>query len=1213
MTARLRLLLILAALLLALALGVFAVSQSRPVRQRALVWAQAVLAEAVGREVRVEDVTLRPWAGSLVLSRIQVAREKSLADGILFSAETIRARWSWTALLRRQLVLRQITLVRPRLALVAAAAPGLTLADLLPVLFQSQPVRAGGWTLRVRGGSLQDGQMAWAEADGTQGTLEGLEGDLTWQEAPGSVVSTAGTLRALRLHVTRGDTTRQLDRISLELVGTADAVTISAAEFSLADARVRARGGIADLGGAPRVDLGLDIQAPLRAVFLALGTDRPAEGTLAVNGRLQGPWAQAVFRGEGALRFGKDGGSGEPLRFSLAWEGGRLEAETLGGGSWAGGSLRGTLSLVPATGFYRVRASLENTDLAALAGLPVQLWQAQTGLPLPPEARGRVTGDVDLTGRSADLSTLRGRAALRVEGLALAGEAPTGRLEAHLRATSSRLTVETFTLKVSGGEIQGRGGLAFADGKLDLPVRADLRDVAAFGRGFGLPLLSGRATLQGRLVGTREAPRLQARVTWREARIAGHLLDQIEGDVEVAHRTLKTPRLTVRTGRTTAVLRGSLEARGTTPLRRLNPKQDLVLDVQGQVNPARTADIVALLPEDLEVQGAFRASGRVTGTLQALTGEVELGFENFRTWEESWQRGEALLRLRQGAVEITRLSLRRGAEQLTGEIGVGVNGALRGRLTSTVMDLAQVGSLSGSDLAGRATFRLDLQGTLRDTRMLGQATAGAISYKEIPLGPGTATFKVERKAVDVDLTFREGTHRLQASIGPPPNRTFRGDLTLSDAELDLMARAGEIEALRHWQSRGSGRILIQGPAKAPTSGTGEAEFANLRLRMGDEVWESRGPVRASWSGPTVTLRQLRLRSGEREFDLHGTLGEGGQTDLFVTGQLPLVALAGYLPAVRPEAGLAKANLRLRGRQSAPEHQGILEIQRGRLSLSGIPAEFREVQASLDLQGNRTQIREWQAQLAEGRFRGSGEIGRGGGRWDLRLTFQEDEGRAEQLLAGLYRGKGEVTGILSLGGVLTSQGEETTDFWRNLGGDLKLVMRDGRIGRYTVLAKILSLLNVAQLLEFKGPELLSEGMPYQRLTADIKIERGIARTENLVLDSPAMKVNAVGQVNLADDTLDLTVAAKPFQTVDSILTKIPLAGWLLGGKEKSLLVAYYRVTGPLSDPQVTPIPLKSVGRNLFGIFRNLLEIPEALTGPFEDLPPQPAKPEEGKGR
>jgi hypothetical protein len=43
--------------------------------------------------------------------------------------------------------------------------------------------------------------------------------------------------------------------------------------------------------------------------------------------------------------------------------------------------------------------------------------------------------------------------------------------------------------------------------------------------------------------------------------------------------------------------------------------------------------------------------------------------------------------------------------------------------------------------------------------------------------------------------------------------------------------------------------------------------------------------------------------------------------------------------------------------------------------------------------------------------------------------------------------------------------------------------------------------------------------------------------------------------------------------------------------------------------VTPIPFKSVARNIFGIFRNLLDIPEALSGPSEDLPPQPVKPDE----
>ena len=72
---------------------------------------------------------------------------------------------------------------------------------------------------------------------------------------------------------------------------------------------------------------------------------------------------------------------------------------------------------------------------------------------------------------------------------------------------------------------------------------------------------------------------------------------------------------------------------------------------------------------------------------------------------------------------------------------------------------------------------------------------------------------------------------------------------------------------------------------------------------------------------------------------------------------------------------------------------------------------------------------------------------------------------------------------------------------------------------------------------------------------------------------------------------------------------PIAGWLLTGKEQSLVVAYYRVSGSVKDPHVTPIPLKSVGRAVFGIFRNLLEIPEALIGPLEEQPPQPIKSDE----
>jgi hypothetical protein len=160
----------------------------------------------------------------------------------------------------------------------------------------------------------------------------------------------------------------------------------------------------------------------------------------------------------------------------------------------------------------------------------------------------------------------------------------------------------------------------------------------------------------------------------------------------------------------------------------------------------------------------------------------------------------------------------------------------------------------------------------------------------------------------------------------------------------------------------------------------------------------------------------------------------------------------------------------------------------------------------------------------------------------------------------------------------------------------------------IAARILALTNIFQFLDSKSLDLTGGGMPYQRLRADIKIQAGVAKTENLLLESRAMKVTAHGQVNLVDETVDLDVAVKPLQTLDTLVAKIPIAGWLLGGKQQSLLVAYYKVTGPLGDPEIAPQPLQNLGRNLFGIFRRLLEIPESILGPFGELPPQEVKPE-----
>jgi hypothetical protein len=46
----------------------------------------------------------------------------------------------------------------------------------------------------------------------------------------------------------------------------------------------------------------------------------------------------------------------------------------------------------------------------------------------------------------------------------------------------------------------------------------------------------------------------------------------------------------------------------------------------------------------------------------------------------------------------------------------------------------------------------------------------------------------------------------------------------------------------------------------------------------------------------------------------------------------------------------------------------------------------------------------------------------------------------------------------------------------------------------------------------------------------------------------------------------------------------------------VIAAFYRVSGPLSDPTVAPLPVKSMGRNVFGIFKRLLQLPEEVAAP-----------------
>jgi hypothetical protein len=91
---------------------------------------------------------------------------------------------------------------------------------------------------------------------------------------------------------------------------------------------------------------------------------------------------------------------------------------------------------------------------------------------------------------------------------------------------------------------------------------------------------------------------------------------------------------------------------------------------------------------------------------------------------------------------------------------------------------------------------------------------------------------------------------------------------------------------------------------------------------------------------------------------------------------------------------------------------------------------------------------------------------------------------------------------------------------------------------------------------------------------------------------------VGHLNLRQNIIDAKVGVLPLVTVDTLLSKIPLIGYILTGKRKGLLVFYFDVKGPISDPAVSMISVTSVGDAILGIIGRTLTTPIRL---FKKIP------------
>lgn len=244
--------------------------------------------------------------------------------------------------------------------------------------------------------------------------------------------------------------------------------------------------------------------------------------------------------------------------------------------------------------------------------------------------------------------------------------------------------------------------------------------------------------------------------------------------------------------------------------------------------------------------------------------------------------------------------------------------------------------------------------------------------------------------------------------------------------------------------------------------------------------------------------------------------------------------------------------------------------------------------------------------------------------DFDLSFRATGVECEDLLRLTKVQANGVSGEMRFSGVLRGHGRNPHGVYPSLNGKVDLLLDNGRILKTNERAvwKIISLLNLPAVLQGKV-DLEKEGLPYNRISSTMVIQDGMFQTENLIIDSPILKITAAGNYDLPTDQLDLAVAVSPFGSYSQFLKAIPLFGRIIAGDRKGIATAMFTVKGSVEDPEVTYLPVKSFTSGLSGlaqlavdVLTNTLTLPIDLVAPDEEsgvrprdmtLSPAPAVP------
>lgn len=384
----------------------------------------------------------------------------------------------------------------------------------------------------------------------------------------------------------------------------------------------------------------------------------------------------------------------------------------------------------------------------------------------------------------------------------------------------------------------------------------------------------------------------------------------------------------------------------------------------------------------------------------------------------------------------------------------------------------------------------------------------------------------------------------------------------------------------------SGSVTLEGKS----DWHGDLDISTLQVDLGNLSCGGSGKWHLRRGDGAIHLTRFRLDDNRGTLNVSHVPKRASDPDSWsIDGQLNQLNLAHFFAKDDPEIprkvadkkttipwpkvaiGLQAAKFKMANQVQGEQFDTRITIDNKRITLHSLKGRLNNTEHTL--QGELY----WPVKLGSGPYRGHFQLqSNEAGLLFRGMDFQE---------SFMQGGHGEVD--VSLDGFLPPGAR----LKHNLTGRANLKLQAGTINRLGVLSQILGLFSITELphlVVMDRPDLIAAGYRYDQITGRVTLKKSVATLEEMLVEGPSMKMVLSGSVDFPKQRLHLLLGIRPIQTLDKLVSSVPLLGTLVAGDRKAVVETLFDVGGTMDDPKVKIRPVASI---VPGLVRDLLTKPE----------------------